>query len=48
MILTSSFTYNVAWGEIDQLVVPHGSLVITIDGELLATFIDGELRLLVD
>jgi hypothetical protein len=48
IILTTSFTYNVAWGELDQLVVPDGSIVITATGELLATFIDGELRLLVD
>lgn len=48
IILTNSFTYNVAWGDLDQLVVPHGSIVITIDGDLVATFIDEELRLHVD
>lgn len=48
IILTNSFTYNVAWGELDQLVLPHGSIVITIDGELLATFVDEKLLLHVD
>lgn len=48
IILTNSFTYNVAWGDLDQLVVPHGSIVITIDGELVATFVEEELRLHVD
>lgn len=48
IILTNSFTYDVAWEEIDQLVVPDGAIVITHDGELIATFVDDELHLLVD
>ncbi len=48
IILTNLFTYNVAWSELDQLVIPDGAMVITIDGELLGSFVDDALRLLVD
>ncbi|BAN01215.1 hypothetical protein [Ilumatobacter coccineus] len=48
IILTDSFTYDVAWGELERLVVPDGAIVITHEGELIATFVDDDLRLLVD
>lgn len=48
ILLTSSFTYDVAWSDLADLVAPDGSIVMTRDGQLLATFVDDELRLLVD
>ena len=48
VVLTSSFTYLVPWGDLTGLVVPDGSIVMTADGALLATFVTGELRVLVD
>lgn len=50
-LLTHSHTYVLWWSQVDLLVapdVPDGSAVVTMDGELLATFVDGELRILVD
>ena len=48
IVLTSTFTYDVAWGEVADLLAPVGSIVMTPDGELLATFLDSGLRLLFD
>lgn len=48
VLLTESHTYDVAWGDLELLDAPDGSIVITRDGELIATFVLGELRLLVD
>ncbi len=47
-VLTRSHTYVVRWSQIHRLVAPEGAAVATVDGELLATFVDGELRILVD
>ena len=47
-VLTQSHTYAVLWSQIDRLAAPEGSAVVPVDGELLATFVDGELRTLVD
>jgi hypothetical protein len=47
-VLTRSHTYALSWSQIDRLVAPDGSVVVTVDGELVATFADGELRILVD
>lgn len=48
IVLTSSFTYDVAWGDVGDLMAPSGSIVMTREGELLATFVDGRLVLLFD
>ena len=48
IVLTSSFTYLVPWGDLTGLVVPDGSIVMTAEGALLATFVAGDLRVLVD
>lgn len=47
-LLTQSHTYVVRWSQIDRLVAPDGSVLVTVDGELVATFVDGVLRILVD
>ena len=44
----TSHTYDLRWGDIDDIAAPNGSIVMTRDGSLLATFVSGELRLLVD
>ncbi len=47
-VLTRSHTYVVRWSQINRVVAPEGAAVVNVDGELLATFVDGELRILVD
>lgn len=47
-ILTQSHTFAVRWSQIGQLIAPDGSAVITADGTLIANFVGGELRILVD
>lgn len=47
-LLTQSHTYALAWSELDRVGAPDGAVVVTADGGLLATFVNGELRLLVD
>lgn len=48
IILTTSYAYDVRWGDIDRITAPDASIVMTRDGRLVATFVSGELRLLVD
>lgn len=48
IVLTSSHSYDVRWGDIPALAVPDGSIVMTRSGSLLALFVSGELRLLVE
>jgi len=48
ILLTSSHAYTLRWSEIDDITAPNGSIVVTSDGRLLATFVSEELRLLVD
>lgn len=48
IVLTSSYTYEVTWARLGDLVAPDGSIVMTPAGDLLASYVDGELRLLVD
>jgi hypothetical protein len=48
LLLTISHTYDVAWGDLDRLDAPDGSIVITRDGRLLATFVDGDVRSLIE
>ena len=48
IVLTTSHTYDVAWGDIPDLAAPDGSIVMTRTGSLVAIFVSGELRLLVD
>lgn len=47
IVLTFSHTYDIAWGQIDRVEAPDGSIVMTRDGELIASFVDGALHLLV-
>lgn len=48
MLLTSTATFVMLWGEIDQIsYAPDDTLVITHSRELVAVFVDGDLRLLV-
>lgn len=47
-VLTKSYTFVVRWSQTDRLVAPDGSAVVSEDGELLATFADGEFVILVD
>jgi hypothetical protein len=48
LVLTRSHAYDLAWHRIDDIAAPDGSIVMTRDGDLVATFVSGELRLLVD
>ena len=48
IVLTSSHAYDLRWGEIDDIAAPNGAIVMTRDGSLLAMYVSGELRLLVD
>ena len=48
IVLTSSHAYDLRWGDIEDIAAPNGSIVMTRDGSLLAMFVSGELRLLVD
>lgn len=48
ILLTSSHTHVLSWSDIDDVVAPDGSIVMTSNGWLLATFVSGELRLLVN
>ena len=47
-VLTESHTYAVSWSRIDGLIAPDGSVVVTVDGDLVAMLVDGILRILVD
>ena len=47
-VLTSSHAFRISWSEIDRVAAPDGAMVVTRDGELVAEFVDGALRLLVD
>lgn len=47
-LLTFSHTYSVVWSQIGRLQAPDGSVVVNAEGELIASFHDGELRILVD
>jgi len=48
VVLTSSHTYLVAWRDLDRIEPPDGALVITRTGDLVASFIGGTLRMLID
>ncbi|MGA9275864.1 hypothetical protein [Ilumatobacter sp.] len=48
IVLTTSHAYTLRWGQIDDITAPNGSIVMTHDGSLVATFVSGELRLLVN
>ncbi|WP_148288589.1 hypothetical protein [Ilumatobacter nonamiensis] len=48
IVLTTSFAYDLKWGDIDHITAPDASIVMTRDGQLVATFVSGELRLLVN
>jgi hypothetical protein len=48
IVLTRSHAYRVAWNDIDRIAAPDGSIVVTLDGALVAAFVSGELRLLVE
>jgi len=48
IVLTTSHAYDLRWGDIIDIAAPNGSIVMTRDGSLLAMFVSGELRLLVD
>jgi hypothetical protein len=48
IVLTASHAYDLRWGDIGDIAAPNGSIVMTRDGSLLAMFVSGELRLLVD
>jgi len=48
IVLTTSHSYDVRWGDIAGLDAPDGSIVMTRGGSLLAIFVSGELRLLVE
>lgn len=47
-VLTRSHTYAVQWAQIDRVEAPDGSAVVTAAGELVASFEDGELHILVE
>lgn len=48
LVLTKSHTYRLMWGDIEEVVAPDEAIVMTLDGGLVAIFVSGELRLLVD
>ncbi len=47
-VFTDSHTYSVWWSQLDRLVAPDGAVVVNADGELVATFSDDQLVVLVD
>ncbi len=48
IVLTTSHAYDLRWAEISSIAAPNGSIVMTRGGSLVAVFVSGELRLLVD
>jgi hypothetical protein len=48
LVLTKSHTYRLWWSEIDEVRAPDDAIVMTSSGALVAVFVNGELRLLVD
>ncbi|MEP1126441.1 MAG: hypothetical protein ABJH68_21360 [Ilumatobacter sp.] len=46
-VISRSRTYSLDWSQIDRLVAPDGSVVVDADGQLLATFVAGQLIVLV-
>jgi hypothetical protein len=48
IVLTLTHAYRIAWSDIDRIAAPDGSIVVTRDGALVATFVSGELRLLAE
>lgn len=48
VLLTRTHTFLVDWGDLTRIDAPDGAVVVTSDGHLLATFVSGELRILVD
>ena len=47
VLLTDSHTFDLTWSDVFDIEAPDGAIVMTRDGQLLATFMGGELRLLV-
>lgn len=48
IVLTTSHAYHLFWSDLEAVSAPDGSIVMTHDGRLVATFVRGDLRLLVD
>lgn len=48
LVLTESHTYRLWWNEIDDVIAPDQAIVMTLNGGLVAVFVNGDLRLLVD
>lgn len=48
VVLTNSFAYDLRWGDIVDITAPDGSIVMTRNGRLVATWVNGDLRLLVN
>ncbi len=47
-VLTPSHTFGIRWSQIERIEAPDGSVVVDANGALLATFVSGELRVLLD
>ncbi|MFK8025358.1 MAG: hypothetical protein AB8G26_15480 [Ilumatobacter sp.] len=48
LVLTRSHTFRLTWEEIGTVLAPDGSIVVTVEGGLVAVYVSGELRMLVD
>lgn len=48
LVLTPTHAFQINWSDIDRIAAPDGSIVVTRDGALVATFVSGELRRLVE
>ena len=48
VLLTRTHTFLVDWGDLNRIDAPDGAVVVSSDGHLLATFVSGEVRILVD
>lgn len=48
VVLTVTHAYDVMWDDVASMSAPDGTVVVTPGGALVAAFVSGELRLLVD
>jgi hypothetical protein len=47
LVFDRSYVWEISWSDIDRLRAPDGAVVVTWSGELIAVFVEGELRLVV-
>jgi hypothetical protein len=47
LVLYRSYVYEFDWRDADVLQAPDGAIVATRDGQMIAVFVDGEMRVVV-